>query len=369
MKQPIPSQGINRLRYLSLAGIFLALVVIVLGAYTRLVDAGLGCPDWPGCYGFAMVPHTEARLSLALERFPDAPVDWHKGWAEMVHRYVAGLLLVLISTLVVIALRRARQEPMPVGLVTGLLALVITQALFGMWTVTLKLWPQVVTAHLLGGFATLSLLLLLYLRLRPLPPPVAAAQRSRLRSFRPWALGGLVLVVAQIALGGWTSSNYAALACTDFPTCQGSFWPRMDFPQGFDLLQQVGPNYLGGLLESEARTAIHMTHRLGALLVLVYLAVLLARLWRGTAGTGLRPVAAAVAAALLLQISLGLSNIFWLLPLPVAVAHNAGGALLLLSLVWLNQRLFIATEGTASAEAQVEEKTVHENNHRIPVHL
>jgi len=369
MKQPTIHQGISRLRRLSLVGVFLALVVIVLGAYTRLVDAGLGCPDWPGCYGFAMVPHTETRISLAMERFPDAPVDWHKGWAEMVHRYVAGILLLLIGTLLVIALRRSRQEPMPTGLVAGLFMLVITQALFGMWTVTLKLWPQVVTAHLLGGFATLSLLLLLYLRLRPRVLPVAAEQRSALRQFRPWALGALVVVVTQIALGGWTSSNYAALACTDFPTCQGSFWPRMDFAQGFDLFQQVGPNYLGGLMESEARTAIHMTHRFGALLVLLYLGVLLTRLWRRTAGTGIRPVVAAVAGALLLQIALGLSNIFWLLPLPVAVAHNAGGALLLLSLVWLNQRLFIATECTASTEVQVEEKTVHENDHRIPIHF
>src|SRR5690554_617969 len=362
-------RGITRLRRLSLAGVLLALVVVVLGAYTRLVDAGLGCPDWPGCYGFAIVPHTEARLSIALERFPDAPVDLHKGWAEMVHRYVAGLLLMLIATLLMVALRRARQAPMPVGLASGLFVLVIAQALFGMWTVTLKLWPQVVTAHLLGGFATLSLLLLLYLRLGPRPQPIVEEQRRVLRRFRPWTLGALVLVIVQIALGGWTSSNYAALACTDFPACQASFWPKMDFAQGFDLFQQIGPNYLGGLMDSEARTAIHMTHRLGALVVFLYLGVLLMRLWRRTADTGMRPAVAGVAVALLVQLGLGLSNIFWLLPLPVAVAHSAGGALLLLSLVWLNQRLFIATECQASTEAQVEERTAHENNHGIPIHF
>lgn len=360
--------AVTRLRRLSLAGIVLALVVIVLGAYTRLVDAGLGCPDWPGCYGFAIVPHTEARIGLAMERFPDAPVDLHKGWAEMIHRYAAGTLLLLIVTMLVVALRHSRRQPLPVGHVAGLLLLVVCQALFGMWTVTLKLWPQVVTLHLLGGLATLSLLWLLYLRLQPGQRAIRSMQRLSLRRFRPWAIGALVLVVGQIALGGWTSSNYAALVCPDFPTCQASFWPEMDFARGFDLFQQVGPNYLGGQLDFPARTAIHVSHRLGALLVLVYLGLLLACLWRPSAGTPVRPLLPIVALALLVQLGLGLSNIFWLLPLPVAVAHNAGGALLLLSVVWLNQRLFIATESTASAEASVEERTAHENNHRIPVH-
>lgn len=316
---------------IALLATLLALVVVLLGAYTRLTHAGLGCPDWPGCYGFIHVPKTEAQLAHAELHYPDAPVEAQKGWNEMIHRYFAGGLGLLILGLAVHALRQRGRDEQPLKLPLLLLGVVIAQAAFGMWTVTLKLWPQVVTAHLLGGFTTLALLFLLTLRLSgafaPLP---ALAPRLRLL-----AGAALALVIGQIALGGWVSSNYAAVACVDLPTCHGEWWPAMDFANGFHLTQHIGPNYLGGQLDSDARTAIHLTHRLGALVVTV---TLLALAWQ-LRGAGLGRLAALLVLALALQIGLGVSNVLLHLPLPVAVAHNGGGALLLLCLVLVNYRL------------------------------
>lgn len=309
----------------------LAALVVLLGAYTRLTHAGLGCPDWPGCYGFVGVPMSEHKQSLAAERFPHAPLEVEKGWNEMVHRYFAGALGLVILGLAVQALRRRGEAGQPLRLPLALLAIVIVQAAFGMWTVTLKLWPQVVTAHLLGGFTTLALLFLLSLRLSGGVPRLATVPPA----LRLLAGLGLLLVIGQIALGGWVSANYAAMACTDLPTCHGQWWPAADFASGFNLAQQVGPNYLGGQLDGEARIAIHFSHRLGAVLVSAVLLVLAWRLWR----SGLARLAALLLAALLLQVGLGLSNVLLHLPLAVAVAHNAGGACLLLVLVLVNYRL------------------------------
>ncbi|PTU74447.1 COX15/CtaA family protein [Pseudomonas mangrovi] len=316
---------------LALFATVLAVVVVLLGAYTRLTHAGLGCPDWPGCYGFLGVPMSEHKQVLAAERFPDAPLEVIKGWNEMVHRYFAGALGLVILGLAVQALRRRREPGQPLKLPLALLAIVIIQAAFGMWTVTLKLWPQIVSAHLLGGFATLSLLFLLSVRLSGRVPAMAAVPRV----LRVVARVGLLLVIGQIALGGWVSANYAAVACTDLPTCHGEWWPEMDFASGFNLAQHVGPNYLGGQLYGEARTAIHMSHRLGALLVCAVLLLLAWQLWRNR----LPRLAGLLLAALALQIGLGLSNVLLHLPLAVAVAHNAGGAALLLVLVLINYRL------------------------------
>ena len=316
---------------LALFATLLAAVVVLLGAYTRLTHAGLGCPDWPGCYGFIGVPMSEHKQALAEARFPEAPVEVEKGWNEMVHRYFAGSLGLVILGLAVQALRRRGEPGQPLKLPLLLLGVVVLQAAFGMWTVTLKLWPQVVTAHLMGGFTTLALLWLLTLRLSgacPLLPVIS----TRLRALAALALA---LVVGQIALGGWVSSNYAAVACVDLPTCHGQWWPAMDFANGFHLTQHIGPNYLGGQLDSDARTAIHMSHRLGALLVTL---VLLLLAWRlRAAGQG--RLAAVLLVALGIQISLGISNVLLHLPLAVAVAHNAGGASLLLVLVLINYRL------------------------------
>ena len=316
---------------LALFATLLAVLVVLLGAYTRLTHAGLGCPDWPGCYGFIGVPQSDVQLAHAEANFPEAPVEARKGWNEMVHRYFAGSLGLLILGLAVQALKRRGDAGQPLKLPLLLLGVVIAQAAFGMWTVTLKLWPQVVTAHLLGGFTTLALLLLLTLRLSG-----AFAQLPGLPGrLRRLALLALLLVIGQVALGGWVSSNYAAVACIDLPTCHGQWWPNMDFANGFHLSQHIGPNYLGGQLDSEARTAIHMTHRLGALVVSLVLLVLA---WQLRAA-GLARLAGLLLLALGLQVGLGLSNVLLHLPLLVAVAHNAGGAALLLSLVLINYRV------------------------------
>ena len=312
---------------LALLATLVALLVVLLGAYTRLTHSGLGCPDWPGCYGFISVPSTDAQLVHAELHFPQAPVEAAKGWSEMVHRYFAGTLGGLILWLAVRAWKQRKRHDQPLKLPLFILLVVIIQAAFGMWTVTLKLWPQVVTAHLLGGFATLSLLFLLTLRLSGWLPALAIPRR-----LQRWATAGLVLVILQIALGGWVSSNYAAVACVDLPTCHGQWWPAADFTNGFHLTQHIGPNYLGGQLDSEARTAIHLAHRLGAVLLTLALVGLAWQLRK----VGMPRLAGLVLLVLAIQISLGLSNVLFGLPLALAVAHNAGGAALMLTLVLVN---------------------------------
>ena len=309
----------------------LACVVVVLGAFTRLVDAGLGCPDWPGCYGFLLVPE-QAQDVAAAERMyaDDAPFEADKAWAEMVHRYFAGTLGLVVFAILVMALRGGAQVPkkLPVALAV----LVVCQAAFGMWTVTLKLWPQVVTAHLLGGFATLALLWLLWLRLGS-----STSIGTRLRGH---AALGMALLIVQIALGGWLSSNYAALACPDFPTCQSEWWPETDFRQGFDIFQGVGPNYLGGLMDSSARASIHLSHRLGAVVALVVLGLLAWRLYRSDGQAAGRSLGVTLGGVLTLQLGLGIGNVVFALPLWMATTHNGVGAILLLVLVSVNYRAF-----------------------------
>jgi cytochrome c oxidase assembly protein subunit 15 len=333
----------------------LAVVVIMLGAWTRLVHAGLGCPDWPGCYGFLTVPQGEANIAIANARFPETPVDVAKGWPEMIHRYAAGMLGLLVFGLAGAAIRH-RHKAVPVRLPVFIAGFVVLQAAFGMWTVTLKLWPQVVALHLLGGFTTLSLLLLLTLRLRR--QAAAGAESSPkpmvgpLTRMRPWLYGGLLVVSLQIALGAWTAANYAAVACTDLPTCQGQWWPQgMDFRHGFDVTQQVGPNYLGGQLTADGRVAIHVSHRVGALVVLVYFTALLAALWRWRGDSGIDRAIQLVALALAAQITLGLASVILSIPLALAVAHNAMGAGLLLAvvhLIWRHHLLVVRQPAQAA---------------------
>ena len=317
---------------LTLFAFFLAAVVVVLGAWTRLVDAGLGCPDWPGCYGFPLVPSSVEHIAIAEERFPDAPVEAHRAWPEMVHRYFASTLGFVIVVLTIVFARGQRETTRPpLKLPIALLAMVILQGAFGAWTVTLKLWPQVVTAHLLGGFTTLSLLWLLYLR----QSPGLGARWQVPANLSGLARIALIVVVFQIALGGWVSSNYAALACRDFPTCHDLFLPPMDFAGGFDVLQEVGPNYLGGQLENDARVTIQVAHRFGALVVMFAGGLLVLRLWQ--AGSRFAFALAIVIGA---QIGLGIANVLLLLPLTIATLHNAVGALVLLTLVTVNFRAF-----------------------------
>lgn len=302
----------------------LALCVVVLGAYVRLSDAGLGCPDWPGCYGHLTVPHASA----AQQVFPDKPLETHKAWKEMAHRYLAGTLGLLILAICITAWRGRRSLPVTPVLPTLLLMLVMFQAALGMWTVTLLLKPAVVSLHLLGGMATLALLVWLAAIRVP-----AARVNGYLRSA---ALLGVGLLICQILLGGWTSSNYAALACTDFPTCQGLWWPPTDFSNAFHLVRDLGLNADGSALSSQALTAIHLTHRLGALVVFCYLGWLGSRCLRVSA---LVTWGRLLLGLLLIQAGLGIANVLLSLPLPVAVAHNAGAALLMVALVVINSKI------------------------------
>ncbi len=320
-------------RTLILAALIMTFGVVSLGAYVRLSDAGLGCPDWPGCYGELTPHHAADAINAELAVRPDGPVSHAKAWKEMVHRYFAGALGVLVLAIAALAWRGRRTTTGGPVLPFVLLGLIVFQALLGMWTVTKLLKPLVVTAHLLGGMATLSLLLWLWLRERA---HSGLAYHARADHLRVAALLALALVAAQIALGGWVSTNYAALACTDFPKCQGEWVPPMDFEPGFTLHRELGETASGELLPLTALTAIHWTHRLVALLVTLYLGWLAVRLLRapGHAGAGL-----AIGALLVLQVSLGIGNVLLSLPLGLAVAHNAGAALLLASLVWLNYRV------------------------------
>ncbi len=307
-------------------GVLFALLVVSVGAYTRLADAGLGCPDWPGCYGFLTVPDQVEDVELAETRYPGAPVEFVKAWWEMGHRYIAGALLVLVFSMLMMAYRGREREDTPLALASVLMVIILCQAAFGAWTVTLKLWPQVVTAHLLGGFTTLSLIWLLFLRQGGFSQIVAALPAPTLLARVAFAV-----VVLQIMLGGWVSSNYAALACYDFPSCDGTYAPPMDLQQGFNIFQSVGPNYLGGIMTSEARTAIHWVHRIGAIIVLFVVGGLVLQVVRQVAIVGY-----ALLAALVAQITLGILNVVWVLPLLNATAHNTVGALLLLVLVTIN---------------------------------
>ena len=306
----------------------LAFLVVTVGAWVRLTDAGLGCPDWPGCYGQLIVSEDiDASVEAA---FGGRQLDAGKAWHEMIHRYLASLLGVLCVALAVIGWinRHAPGQAWRVPLM--LLGLVIFQGLLGMWTVTLLLKPIIVVAHLLGGISTLGLLFWLS-RTQVRPLALTARQRGL-------ALAAAAAVVAQIALGGWTSANYAALACPDFPTCQTQWWPQIaDFGEGFVLWRGLGVDYEGGVLDHPARVAIHFVHRLGAIIAAM-LAVTLG--WLLLKHGQARAEGGAIFFALILQIGLGISIILFGVPLSLAVAHNGVAALLLLTVINAHQRIW-----------------------------
>lgn len=310
------------LKRLTLTAFILALIVVTLGALTRLLDAGLGCPDWPGCYGQILPPEYHPETATLL--------DSNKAWMEMIHRYIAGLLG-LIILLLTISIEKTASLPAKVRwLSRGSLALVIAQALFGMWTVTLQLLPQIVTVHLLGGMALLSLLWLLVLQFQKIKPVDVSPQ------LRKTSLIVLLLLFSQIALGGWTSSQYAGLACPDFPTCQGQWLPQLELNNAFNITEIQTANHEGGLLSTPSRVTIHFMHRFFALLIVVSITVLVCFLWTYAQ---LRQHALVIFSLTLLQISLGISNVLLLMPLPLALLHNTGAAVLLLSLIHLIFRL------------------------------
>lgn len=315
---------------LGCAATLVTLCVVVLGAWVRLSDAGLGCPDWPGCYGHLDVPRVESEVDAANRIWPERPVDTAKAWKEMVHRYVAGALGLLIAAIAAVAVRRRRTRGVAIGLPLTLLGLVIFQALLGMWTVTLLLKPLIVLAHLLGGLTVLALLAWLTLSHAPRLPRIPHPRWL----FRLAVLALLVLGV-QITLGGWTSTNYAALACPDLPTCQGEWWPETDFDSAFVPWHGLGIDYEGGILDGPARTAIHLTHRLGAVVAALVIGALAVACMQPARPRALRRTGGVLAVLLCAQLGLGLANVAWLLPLSVATAHNAGAALLLLALIAL----------------------------------
>ncbi len=336
---PMNLQAARTLQYrLALLTSLLAFCVVLMGAYVRLSDAGLGCPDWPGCYGRLLVPEQDQAVTPGDNAFAK-PLHPAKAWKEMIHRYLAGSLGLCILLLALLAWRHRRQPGQPRRLPALLLALVILQAALGMWTVTLLVKPAIVTAHLLGGFATFVLLLVLALRLHPAPTFFGVSLPSHLRRL---VLAALLVAVAQITLGGWTSTNYAALGCSDFPQCyKGQWWPAMDFREAFTLWRGLGVNYEFGVLERDARAAIHMTHRLGALTCLLMVGWLALSLLRQKHRPTLRRFGGLTLLLLATQIGLGIGNVLGHLPLPVAVAHNGVAALLLAALsilTWLRGR-------------------------------
>ena len=298
-----PSTELIRFKKLALLATFLALVVVVLGAYTRLSDAGLGCPDWPGCYGRISVPATASDISSAQQAFPERPLEQAKAWIEMVHRYLAGTLGLLVAALALLALLNRKEKKQPVLLPVLLVPLIVSQALLGMWTVTLLLKPVIVVAHLLA----------------------------------------LLVLSAQVTLGGWTSSNYAALACPDFPTCQDAWWPETDFGNGFDLHHPLdaepGNDYAGGVLEHPARVAIHLSHRIGALVVVAVNLMLGFLLFSRSENNAVAQSGIALISITAIQVAVGIAIVSFGLPLLLATAHNGMAALLLLSLLTTNRLL------------------------------
>ena len=324
--------GIMIFKRLIFIATVITLCVVVLGAYVRLSDAGLGCPDWPGCYGTLTVPQSSEALAAAQRAYPDAPIEHAKAWKEMIHRYLATTLGLFILAIFVAAWRKRHEIKVTPWLPTALVGLVIFQGMLGMWTVTLLLKPAIVTAHLMGGMSTLALLTWMTHR----HWGEISASFLTAKNLRLFVRGVLVILLLQIFLGGWTSTNYAALACTDFPTCHGAWFPEMDFANAFHWLRELGVDAAGKPLELAAFVAIQWTHRIGALVTFLYLGALGLYLLRQS---HLGRLASIILLLLAAQVSLGIANLLLHLPLVLAVAHNMVAALLLVSVVVLNSKI------------------------------
>ncbi len=334
------SSDANKYRKLVWVSVFLTFDLIMFGAFTRLTDSGLGCPDWPGCYGLANPFLAHADISAAQTLMPTGPVTVFKAWIEMIHRYLAagiGALTVVLMAKAWLEWRKTRRAEYAPALPTALFLFICLQGAFGAWTVTLKLQPVIVTTHLLLGMGLLALLAWLASRQDMAHAPTAhdGAAPGALRSVRQLALLSAVLLLVQIALGGWVSTNYATLACNDFPLCDGKLVPEMDFAHGFTLWRELGKTAAGHYLPFSALTAIHWVHRNFAFVVLLGVG---ATAWRAQAHPALRGTARAIALVLAVQVASGLATIFLNWPLAIAVLHNGGAALLVLLVTMLNYK-------------------------------
>lgn len=328
----LTSRSFKVFKTLALLGAVLALCVVVLGAYVRLTDAGLGCPDWPGCYGALTVPQSEAAIVKAQSAYPHSTIIVGKAWREMAHRYLAGTLGLIVLAIFILGWSAKKYIKCSPLTPTFLVVLIAFQAMLGMWTVTMLLKPAIVSAHLLGGMSTLAILSWIAHRHWG-HYSASIVKAGYLRMAMRFAL---LILFLQIFLGGWTSTNYAALACTDFPTCHGMWMPAMDFKDAFHLVRNLGQNADGGALTLASITAIQWTHRIGALITLIYLgslALTVLKYWQ------LKWLGVALLIALCTQISLGIANLLLHLPLVLAVAHNFVAGLLVVILVMLNSKI------------------------------
>jgi cytochrome c oxidase assembly protein subunit 15 len=333
---------LKTLRRLTNIAILLALLVVMLGAYTRLTDAGLGCPDWPGCYGRMVLPMQQHELTQAQTMYPAVPIETRKAWTEMVHRYAAGTLALLIVTIGLTACWKRRRLRVSAVVPCTLIILVLYQALLGMWTVTLKLLPVVVMGHLLGGILIFALLCFFRSQL--------SRQVPYTTSWHTWIGIGAAIVLLQIALGGWVSSNYAGISCIGFPKCNGLWWPDLHFSRGFNVWSPVGANYQGGVLDSASRVTILFIHRLGAVVTAMYVLALACMLWIRCKYPMIRILSGSVIVTVLVQFTLGILNVVYLMPLWVAVAHNGVAAVLFAMML----SLLYFTRGEPVNHAQVQ---------------
>jgi heme a synthase len=333
------SSSANKYRKLVWVAAFLTFDLIVFGGFTRLTDSGLGCPDWPGCYGLANPFLAHEQISAAQAAMPTGPVTVFKAWIEMIHRYLAMGIGVLIVTLMIKAWlqwRRWHDRAFAPLLPTLLFGFVCLQGAFGAWTVTLKLQPVIVTTHLLLGMGLLALLVWLGgYEDHMLTPAMPDRDQRGVRTVRSLALLSAIVLAVQLGLGGWVSTNYATLACGDFPTCNGSFMPEMDFAHGFTLWRELGKTAAGHYLPFSALVAIHWVHRNFALVVALVLGT---TAWRAWPHAALRPTARKIALTLTLQVLTGIATVFLNFPLTIAVMHNAGAALLVLLVTMLNYK-------------------------------
>ena len=352
------SSSVNKYRKLVWVMAFLTFDLIVFGGFTRLTDSGLGCPDWPGCYGAANPFIAHEHIAAAEALMPTGPVTKVKAWIEMIHRYLAMGIGVLIMALMFQAFRqwkKTRLDAFKPAMPVALFLFVCVQGAFGAWTVTLKLQPVIVTIHLLLGMALLAMLVWLggredYL----MKPPTPVRDLAALRALRTLALVAAVVLVVQIALGGWVSTNYATLACDEFPLCDGKLVPEMDFEHGFTLWRELGKTAAGHYLQFSALVAIHWVHRNFALIVTVVLGL---AAWRAMGQPQLRKTGKMLAAVLLVQLFTGVATVFFDFPLAIAVLHNAGAALLVLTVTMLNYKvkylLEVSQRTPANADAPV----------------